>query len=478
MLKMRWQTRLCNGVSGQKNNNNLSSFVIIIHLCLFTFSDSHVTEKPSDVPQRKSFTIALIVFFILLGLGIILFSILLSVIVCYMRKKRIESRSVGKTALTSSSGKWDYVRNTMYAKVEDPSSSQSSKIKQTIESFPQFDKASIHYIRQLGQGNFGVVFYAKAEGLLKDEKETEVAVKTLKEETSNEALSDFVREAKLMFSFKHQNIVKIFGVAMESVPYYLVFEYMDKGDLTQFLRTNASSLQRRLMNPFNGRPRSRTESTLSDDPPSLNSEQLTDICEQIACGMQHLAENKHVHRDLACRNCLVKSCDREQTESGLIIKIGDFGMSHNLYNADYYRVKGSAILPVRWMSPEAIIYGKFSTESDVWSFGVVMWEVFSFAMQPYYGTSNEEVTEAIRRHKILKQPTDCPNSIYEIMKQCWNLDSALRPTFEELYTQLDEAHSESSGESPSMDDFNSNSSDLDSDAFLEENSVDELDAAL
>ena len=380
--------------------------------------------------------------------------------------------------MTGVGNRWDYVRNEMYHQVDDHCPTKMSKLTKAIENFPQFEKSAIHYVRQIGQGNFGVVFFAKAEGV-PDEKVTEVAVKTLKEESCTEALEDFVREAKLMFSFDHENIVKIFGVAMESVPYYLIFEYMDKGDLAHFLRLNAGSAQRRLMAPFDGRPRSRTESTLSNDPPSLSSEQLADICKQIACGMKYLAKENHIHRDLACRNCLVKTCDREQTESDLVIKIGDFGMSHNLYSADYYRVKGSAILPVRWMSPEAIIYGKFSTESDVWSFGVVMWEVFSFAMQPYYGTSNEEVTEAIRRHKVLKQPTYCSNSMYEIMKQCWNQQPRLRPSFAELYNQLDEFRgSVSSGGSPSIDYFNSNSSDLDSDAFLEENSVDELDAAL
>ena len=359
--------------------------------------------------------------------------------VLYIRRKKMQKGLV--VAKITTPKHWDYARNTayikveplskdttMYAKVESPS--KDSKLKKVIDSFPQFDKSSIHYVRQIGQGNFGVVFYAKAECIVPDEKLTEVAVKTLKEESCTEVLEAFVREAKLMFSFDHENIVKIYGVSTESIPYYLILEYMNKCDLAHFLRDSASSAQRQHMALNDGRPRS--------EPPALSSDQLRTICKQIASGMKYLAGNNHIHRDLACRNCLVKLEDPEQTESSLTIKIGDFGMSHNLYSADYYRVKGSAILPVRWMSPEAIIYGKFSTESDVWSFGVVMWEVFSFAMQPYYGTSNEEVTEAIRRHKILKQPVDCSNSMYKIMKQCWNLQANLRPTFGELYSQLDE----------------------------------------
>lgn len=450
--------------------------IIVIMLWFVWSIGSVATEQPSEVSKGHSKTSIIIiiggVLVLIVGVGMIVGAIFW---VCHMQKKKKKQSSRLCKIPLPKSGTWEYSVNKIYAKVEEQPVVMSPKDAKTIESFPQFNKSCIHYIRQLGQGNFGVVFHATAVGLLNDEKETEVAVKTLKEETcSSENLEEFVREARVMFSFDHPNLIKIFGVAMESVPYYLIFEYMNKGDLTQFLRSHASSLQRHLMNPLDGRPRSRTESTVSDDPPSLTFDQLTDMCKQIAAGMMYLADKKHVHRDLACRNCLVK-CDQE-TNSGLVIKIGDFGMSQNLYNADYYRVKGSVILPVRWMSPEAVIYGKFSTESDVWSFGVVMWEVFSFAMQPYYGTSNVEVTEAIRRHKILKPPTDCPNAIYEIMKLCWNQNSALRPTFEELYIQLDDSHgSLSSGDSPSM--YYSNGSDLDSDAFLEENSVDGLEDA-
>ena len=428
-----------------------------------------------------SVAVSLISSFAVFGVMLILISIILAIIfVRYhvqKHQKANASSDISEHHLSKLERQhnWDYVVNQTYSNVVNSGgSSMSPKLRETINGFPQVSKSSIKYIRQLGQGNFGVVFYAKAEGILDDEKVTEVAVKTLKEEEHcSEALEDFVREAKLMFSFDHHNIVKILGVCTEEVPYYLVFEYMDKGDLAQFLRCSASSFQRHQMNPLDGRLRSRTESTLSDEPPSLTLEQLVDICRQIAGGMKYLAENNHVHRDLACRNCLAKSCDREQTDSGLIIKIGDFGMSQNLYSSDYYRVRGQAVLPVRWMSPEAVIYGKFSTDSDVWSFGVVMWEVFTFAMQPYYGTSNEEVTESIRRHKILAKPADCPNRFYEMMKTCWTPEPKLRPTFTELHKILSNCRvSLSSSSDGSMS--QSFGSDLDSDAF-EENSMCEDD---
>ena len=352
-----------------------------------------------------------------------------------------------------------------------------NKMAMTIKKFHdldrQMEKSNIRYIRQIGQGNFGVVFQGKVPNLLEDEEETVVAVKTLKDDCQ-EALEDFAREAKIMLQFDHPNIIKLYGVCTDELPYYLIFEYMDLGDLAKFLRQNASSEQRRLLST-SSQHRSRTDSTVSDDPASLSPDQLTDICKQIAKGMEYLANQNHVHRDLACRNCLVKTClETGLTDSGYIIKIGDFGMSHGLYQRNYYRVQGQAVLPVRWMSPEAVVYGKFSTAGDVWSFGVVMWEIFSFAMQPYYGVSNEEVTKLIRTGKHLERPIDCPRDTYEIMKQCWNAEPCERPSFTDLYDTLNATRLSVSSDDGSLssDTLSQSDSELDSDAFLEENSID------
>ena len=418
----------------------------------------HSTPAPSK--DRAPLTIAVVVFFSLMGICAISLFIFITIVVLRCRMRR-HNDDISPLTKLQNRREWDYVRNDKYVKVD----SVPPRIREAVKNFPKYQKSLIKYIRQLGQGNFGVVFHARAKTSPEDEKEIEVAVKTLKDEGWGEGLDDFVREAKLMFAFDHPNIVKILGVCIEEVPFYLIFEYMDKGDLAHFLRASASSLQRRMIHPIDGRLRSRTESTLSDEPPSLTVVQLTDICKQVAGGMEYLAGENYVHSDLACRNCLAKSCNWEQTDSGLIVKIGDFGMSQNLYSSDYYRVRGQAVLPVRWMSPEAVVYGKFSTDSDVWSFGVVMWEVFSFAMQPYYGTSNDEVTQRIRRHNILEKPPQCPSRLYEVMKSCWMVDPKLRPNFGELFKCLANIRLSSSSSNTNS------SSELDSDAFYEEDGV-------
>ena len=228
--------------------------------------------------------------------------------------------------------------------------------------------------------------------------------------------------------FNHENIIKLYGICMSENFYCLVFEYMDLGDLNEFLRSSASSTQQRIMNSLDNSIRSRTETSLSNHPVQLNSQQLVSICHQIALGMEYFASLNHVHCDLATRNCLVGT--------GLVVKIGEFGMSQTLYDLDYYKQKGEQLLPVRWMAPEAFIYGQFSMESDVWSFGVVMWEVFSFAMQPYYGKMNDQVMNEVRRGHTLSRPDDCHDSIFEIMRSCWQMEPQHRPSFSELVKEL------------------------------------------
>ena len=430
---------------------DIAYFYTYTHTCTsFTHTFTHTGMETQTAAPAEVDHVLMAIIPVFSTLTVVLVCVVVCVCCCcYHKLKKVthrRSRSPPLSLGRDLKGR-SMVQNDMYVPMS------TTKMDNTLRKFKQVDnqirKSDVRYIRQIGQGNFGIVFMGRVCGDNIPDEETIVAVKTLKDECQ-EALDDFAREARIMMQLKHPNIIKMYGVSTDSTPYYLIFEYMDLGDLSKYLREHASSRQRRLMDPTAFR-RSRTESTLSDDPPSLSHHQLADMCKQIAAGMEYLAARFHVHRDLACRNCLVKSCAKsDETVSGVIVKIGDFGMSHGLYQKNYYRVEGQAVLPIRWMAPEAVIFGKFSTAGDVWSFGVVMWEIFSFAMQPYFGLSNEEVTKHIRMGKHLEKPVDCPDVMYAIMKRCWELEPDDRPLFSSLQAQINEARislsSQSSGE--------------------------------
>ena len=309
------------------------------------------------------------------------------------------------------------------------------KLIQRMGSFRKIEKGKIRYVREIGHGNFGTVFQGECDWIKRNNRDTEgetvkVAVKTHKNDSSDEAIKEFIKEAENLHRFSHPNIVEFYGVCTDELPFYMVFEYMDQGDLCQFLRERASSAQRRYNPPSETRPRvSSSSSIISSDSASLGTTDLLDICKQVASGMAYLESERYVHCDLAARNCLVSS--------GLVVKIADFGMSRNLYSKDYYRTQGETSLPVRWMPPEALVYGKFSTKTDVWAFGVVVWEVFSFGLQPYWGHTNEAVMDMVRKGILLEKPENCPDKLFTLVKGgCWGMYEHERMSFERLEKEL------------------------------------------
>uniref|UniRef100_A0A8D1LP69 receptor protein-tyrosine kinase n=1 Tax=Sus scrofa TaxID=9823 RepID=A0A8D1LP69_PIG len=288
----------------------------------------------------------------------------------------------------------------------------------------EYPRNNIEYVRDIGEGAFGRVFQARAPGLLPYEPFTMVAVKMLKEEASADMQADFQREAALMAEFDNPNIVKLLGVCAVGKPMCLLFEYMAFGDLNEFLRS---------MSPHTGRSLSPGDlpsqaQASSPGPPPLSCAEQLCIARQVAAGMAYLSERKFVHRDLATRNCLVGE--------NMVVKIADFGLSRNIYSADYYKANENDAIPIRWMPPESIFYNRYTTESDVWAYGVVLWEIFSYGLQPYYGMAHEEVIYYVRDGNTLSCPDNCPLELYNLMRLCWSQLPADRPSFTSIHRIL------------------------------------------
>lgn len=288
-------------------------------------------------------------------------------------------------------------------------------IPRTQLRVPEIPLTSVRFLQELGEGAFGKVYCGEFLGAHGNGSVTPVAIKTLKENATLKTQQDFQREAELMSDLQHPNIVCLLGVCTKEEPMCMLFEYMSQGDLHEYLIMHS--------------PRSDVSASSEDGTPQiLDLPDFLHIAKQIAAGMEYLASHHYVHRDLAARNCLVGDI--------LTVKISDFGLSRDIYSSDYYRVQSKSLLPVRWMPPESILYGKFTTESDVWSFGVVLWEIFSYGIQPYYGYNNQEVIDMIRSRQLLPCPDDCPAHIYAMMVECWHEIPSRRPSFKELHARL------------------------------------------
>lgn len=255
----------------------------------------------------------------------------------------------------------------------------------------EIPRSEIQLIRKLGRGNFGEVFYGKWRNSI------DVAVKTLREGTMS--TQAFLQEAAIMKKFRHNRLVALYAVCSQEEPIYIVQEYMSKGSLLDFLREG--------------------------DGRYLHFEDLIYIATQVASGMEYLESKQLIHRDLAARNVLIGENN--------VAKICDFGLARVIADDEYCPKQGSRF-PVKWTAPEAIIYGKFSIKSDVWSYGILLMELFTYGQVPYPGMHSREVIENIERGFRMPKPTNhyFPDNIYHLLLQCWDAVPEKRPTFEFL----------------------------------------------
>uniref|UniRef100_A0A8C2GSX0 Fibroblast growth factor receptor n=1 Tax=Cyprinus carpio TaxID=7962 RepID=A0A8C2GSX0_CYPCA len=274
--------------------------------------------------------------------------------------------------------------------------------------------------KPLGEGCFGQVVMGEAIGLDKDKPNriTKVAVKMLKSDATEKDLSDLISEMEMMKMIgKHKNIINLLGACTQDGPLYVIVEYASKGNLREYLRARRPHGMEYCYNP--------------DQVPveSMSIKDLVSCAYQVARGMEYLASKKCIHRDLAARNVLV-------TEDS-VMKIADFGLARDVHHIDYYKKTTNGRLPVKWMAPEALFDRIYTHQSDVWSFGVLLWEIFTLGGSPYPGVPVEELFKLLREGHRMDRPSACTQEIYLMMKDCWHAVPTQRPTFKQLVEDLD-----------------------------------------
>ncbi|CAL9694806.1 unnamed protein product [Knipowitschia caucasica] len=256
----------------------------------------------------------------------------------------------------------------------------------------EINPSELTFMKELGSGEFGQVRLGKWRAQHK------VAIKAIREGAMYE--EDFIEEAKVMMRLCHPRLVQLYGVCLQQRPLLIVAEFMENGCLLNVLRQRGEALQ---------------------------EEWLLSMCQDVCEGMEYLEKCSFIHRDLAARNCLVN--DRH------VVKVSDFGMTRYVLDNQYTSSSGSKF-PVKWSPPEVLHYSKYSSKSDVWSFGVVIWEIFTGGKTPFENRSNSEVVDDISRGRRLYRPNRASPLLYNIMYKCWNNKPQDRPSFSELVEEI------------------------------------------
>uniref|UniRef100_A0A4W3HAD8 Tyrosine-protein kinase receptor n=1 Tax=Callorhinchus milii TaxID=7868 RepID=A0A4W3HAD8_CALMI len=281
-----------------------------------------------------------------------------------------------------------------------------------IGNLPEFPRAKLSLSRFLGSGAFGEVYEGNAVDILGEGSgESKVAVKVCEVGSVNPGFISFLYV--LCRQFDHPHILRLLGVCLLNEPQYIILELMEGGDLLTYLR-ESRTLRRSL----------------------LDVTDLLDISLDVSKGCTYLEKMHFVHRDLAARNCLVST--KKYDNPNRTVKIGDFGLARDVYKNDYYRKRGEGLLPVRWMAPESLIDGVFTNYSDVWSFGVLLWEIATLGQQPYQTYSNLEVLHFVRSGGRLETPSNCPDDVYSLMLKCWHREPKKRPSFRYIQDKLEQ----------------------------------------
>eukprot|EP00040_Diaphanoeca_grandis_P023518 m.128105 g.128105 ORF g.128105 m.128105 type:complete len:599 (-) comp29314_c0_seq1:618-2414(-) len=270
-------------------------------------------------------------------------------------------------------------------------------ISKHLDDAWELPRKDIKLGKMLGAGNYGEVYKAS---YAREKDKMVVAVKTVKEDSMG--IEEFMREAQVMKQMKHPNLVRLIGVCSAELPMYIVTEMVPHGDLLSYLRKQTSAKE-------------------------INTKAKLYISSQVADGMSYLENKNVIHRDLAARNCLVAD--------DLVIKIADFGMGRVI--DDLYTAKTGSKMPVKWSAPESLCYNAFSSASDVWSFGILLWEVVTLGNNPYPDIESKDVLNKLESDYRMPEPSNCPMGMYSEMKSCWMMRAEDRPSFKQLAENLD-----------------------------------------
>jgi len=382
------------------------------------------TKLTTDVPQKERSIVVivivpLLIVFPTLALGIFLIRKkgLTNCGCCQKQKPQEDNKSEVDRTISSKTEMTDLQssRKTSLA-VTNSYDSDVLDTKEWISTDPwEIPRHHLKIFGILGEGCFGQVWKGEGVNILGNKGSLTVAIKTLKESAAEKDKKDLLQELAVMKMLDpHPNVVKLLGCCTEKDPVFVVMEFVAKGKLQDFLR------------------KSRAEhyyGNLHGASQKLTSRDLTAFCLQVAKGMEYLSSKKVIHRDLAARNVLV-------TEQN-VCKVSDFGFSRDVLINNIYERKSEGRLPIRWMAPESLFDNIYTTKTDVWSFGVLMWEIVTLGSTPYPGMSGSEVMKKVKEGTRLEKPEHCDREMYNQMYYCWDSDPKERPSFTQLVKEFE-----------------------------------------
>ncbi|XP_038064957.1 angiopoietin-1 receptor-like [Patiria miniata] len=297
----------------------------------------------------------------------------------------------------------------------NPAASTYASISETLA---EFSREKLTIVRELGQGAFGRVLLGKANGIVQQGTVTQVAVKTVRDDADVTQRRDLLRELDFMKKLlSHSNVVKLFGFCIDRDPIYIIMEYMSKGQLKELLTSSRGKGKLQVYSNLHGRSK------------SLTSRDLIKFAADVADGMAFLASQQCIHRDLAARNVLVGE--------NMICKVSDFGLARDVKNMRVYQRKSEARLPIRWMALESVVDDVYTAESDVWSYGILLWEIVTLGARPYPTMSFKTMISKLQEGYRMPRPEHCQDELYQMMLACWEEEPTARPSFTEIGRKLE-----------------------------------------